>query len=67
MRNRKVLLYQFLFCDILNDLKICKGPESSQQILSVPDFIMDFDKHVLQTEDESSAALGAKDDLSQVS
>lgn len=61
-----MLLYQFLFCDILNYLKICKGPESSQQILSVPDFFMDYGKHVLQSKDESSAALGAKGDLSKV-
>lgn len=66
MKNRKVLPYQFPFCDILDDLKICKGLESSQQILSVPDFIMDFGKHVLQNKDESSMALSVKGDLSQV-
>lgn len=61
-----MLLYQFLFCDILDDLKICKDTESSQQYLSVPDLMMDFGKHVLQNKDESSAALGAKGDLSKV-
>lgn len=66
MRNRKMLLYQFIFSDILNYLKICKGPESSQQVLSVPDLFMDFGKHILQNKDESSAPLDAKGDLSKV-
>lgn len=66
MRNRKMLLYQFLFCDILIFLKICKGPESSQQVLCLPDFFMDFGKHILQNKDESSAALDAKGDSSKV-